>query len=102
MKQVIDGKLYDTETAEKIEVFDNGLARSDFHSLSETLYKTKSGRFFLVGEGGALTRWFQPIGNGRGGGSGIQALSAGEALEWCETHRVDADVIAQHFDIEEG
>jgi hypothetical protein len=49
MKAVIDHIRYNTDTAEKIGSYDNGYAVSDFKHLSETLYKTKSGQYFLHG-----------------------------------------------------
>jgi hypothetical protein len=36
------------------------------------------------------------------GGSGIQAMTATEALAWCEDSGIDADVIAQYFSVEEA
>lgn len=102
MKQVIDGLTYNTETAQEVGSWDNGLGRNDFNNCSETLYKTKNGRFFLAGEGGPMTRWSQPAGNMTSGGSGIQALTPEEALIWCEQHGIDADTIAEHFDVEDA
>lgn len=103
MKKVINGKVYNTETATQIANWDNGIYGSDFQACDETLYVTSKGAYFVHGEGGAMSRWSQPCGsNGTSGGSGIEVLSQAEALEWCENHGVDADVIAEHFEIEEG
>ncbi len=50
-----------------------------------------------------MTRWATSVGNnGRTGGEGIEVLSDEEALEWCERHRIDPDVVSAHFEIEEG
>jgi hypothetical protein len=102
MKRIIEGKMYNTETAEEIADWDNGLNRSDFGRTQETLYRTKKGAWFLCGRGGALSRWSQPSGNGRANGAGIETLSEDRALEWCETHKIDADVIAEYFTVEEA
>lgn len=102
MKRIVQGKLYDTKTAQEIASWDNSLGRGDFGHCSERLFKTPKGAFFLAGEGGALTRWSEPVGNMRAGGSGIVPLSPEEALTWCETHGVDADTIAEHFDIDDA
>ncbi len=99
MQQIINGKRYNTETAALIGNYFNGLGSGDFRHLDESLYITKSGAFFINGEGGAMTRWSQPVGNMTGGGDGIIVCTTAEALEWCESHHIDADVIAQHFDI---
>jgi len=103
MKKVINGKVYNTETATQIANWDNGIYGSDFHACEETLYVTSKGAYFVHGDGGPATRWARPVGsNGRCGGSGIEVLSQREALQWCENHAVDADVISEHFSVEEG
>lgn len=103
MKKVINGKVYNTETATRIANWDNGCYGNDFNACDESLYKTSKGAFFVSGEGGALSRWATSIGtNGRGAGDGVEVLTPAEAMEWCETHGVDADVIAEHFKIEEA
>ena len=61
MKQSIDGKVYNTETAKKLAHYWNGLGASDFGNLSEDLYITKKGKRtnineLLVREGHA--RWY--------------------------------------------
>ena len=98
MKQVIDGKTYNTETATEIHNHNNGLGKGDFRYLDESLYKTPKGRFFLAGEGGAMTRYAKSYGNTSTGGSGIQAVDHDLALMWCEEHGVDT--IEDHFEIE--
>lgn len=103
MKKVIDGKIYNTDTATLIANWDNGMARNDFGWCDESLHITKKGTYFVYGAGGALSRWSVPCGNnGQMGGQSIEVLSKAEALEWCETHDVDADTIAQNFEVEEG
>lgn len=52
MKKIINGKMYNTETATELGDFWNGLSTSDFRNLSETLYRKKNGEFFLYGQGG--------------------------------------------------
>lgn len=100
MKQVIDGLTYNTATATEIAKYSKG-PTSDLHHYEETLYKTKNSRFFLVGGGGPMSGWAKPAyGGGTCGSTGILALTIGKALEWCEHHDVDADIIEQHFDVE--
>lgn len=55
MKKIINGKMYNTETATELGNFWNGLSTNDFRNLSETLYRKKNGEFFLYGQGGAMT-----------------------------------------------
>ena len=63
MMKIIKGKKYDTETALKVAEWDNGLGRSDHHAIYETLYKKRTGEFFLFGEGGGLTGYSEAVGN---------------------------------------
>lgn len=98
MKAVINGKLYNTETAEQIHNYHNGYPISDFHYCEEALYRTKKGAFFLAGEGGALSKWSRASGgNGRCGGDGIEVLTPDEALEWLEGHGADPETIEEAF-----
>jgi len=102
MKKIINGKIYNTDTATRIgsHVRYN---RGDFHFEDTDLYRTPKNAFFVQGTGGAYSRWSQPCGsNGQMGGHGIQALTPTEALAWCEDSGIDADVIAQYFSVEEA
>jgi hypothetical protein len=102
VKKVINGKVYNTETATQIGTDSYNGSTSDFQWWDETLYKTKKGQFFLSGEGGPMSRWSRSCGNNStSGGSDIVLLSDAEALEWAEAH-MDADEIAEHFTVEEG
>jgi len=85
MKKLISGKLYNTETADVIGSWDNGIYGNDFRSCEETLYKTKKGAYFLHGEGGAMSKYSEPCGNNSvSGGSDISAMTAEEAFEWLQ------------------
>ena len=86
MKKIINGKRYDTETATEVASFSNSLGQGDFRNLDESLYITKSGNFFLSGEGGPMTKYSRPAGNMTSGGSDLIPLSKDEALDWLESH----------------
>lgn len=98
MKSIINGKRYDTEKAILVgEGGSIGLSYNDFGHWEAKLYKTpRSGQFFLAGEGGPMTRWARPCGNGRTGGEGIIPLSDEDALDWAERYLTTAQVEA-HF-----
>jgi hypothetical protein len=102
MKQVIAGKLYDTETAEHIakDSFGN---HGDFKHWEESLCRTAKGAYFLAGSGGAMTRYATDLGNNsRGGGYEIVPLTEAEALQWCEDRKINPDVISDYFKIEDA
>lgn len=86
MKRIIDGKAYNTKTAEELASAGYGCA-SDFNHWRETLYRTKNGAYFLAGVGGPRSQWAEraPDG-GYGGGRGISVLSEAEAREWVEKY----------------
>ena len=46
MKKIIDGKLYDTETAECLGFYPH-FDGNTFHYLREALYRTKKGTYFI-------------------------------------------------------
>lgn len=72
MKKIINGKKYNTETAQKMGERDSEHEVNDF----ESLYRKKTGEFFLHSycEGGGLN----------GGGDQIIPLTEREAKEWAE------------------
>lgn len=85
MKKVIAGKLYNTETAKLIGEWTNGLGGRELNFLSESLYVTKSGAYFLFGEGGANTKYGVSVGNNSwSGGEQLQPMSPLSAREWAE------------------
>lgn len=83
MKKVIEGKRYDTETARKLGEWDNGLGYCDFSYCSETLYKKRTGEFFLLGDGGAASKYSSKIDmNTWGGETVIVPISDCYAKRW--------------------
>ncbi|MDD3127563.1 MAG: hypothetical protein WC082_11245 [Victivallales bacterium] len=98
MKRVINGKLYNTETAKEVFTWSNHYYRNDFHFCEETLYRTPKGAFFVAGEGGPMSKYAVPVGsNGRGGGDGLEVLSDAEALAWLEEKEADVETIERFF-----
>jgi hypothetical protein len=105
MKAVINGLRYDTETAELLAHLPGGAdSRSDFRYEDTAIYRTQKGRYFLAGEGGALTRWRRSLGSGGWtGGEGILALSDDEAREHLEKcGQAGVAVIEKYFPIEDA
>jgi hypothetical protein len=86
MKEIIDGVRYDTEKATDLGWVGNDEFANDMRHWSGRLYRTpRSGRYFIAGKGGAMSRFAVPCpGGGSGGGSGIQPISEREALRLAE------------------
>lgn len=97
MKKVINGKVYDTDTAKKLAVYANGGTWRDFNHLEETLYRKKTGEYFLHGEGGPMTRYAEASGqNSWSGGERIMPMSYKEAIAWAAEH-LDGDEYEEIF-----
>jgi len=101
MKKTIDNKVYNTETAIHVAGYWNGRGNPDPKNLSEDLYLSPKGQWFLSGEGGSLTKYSVPCGNGSSRGSDITLLTSDEALAWVVANQKFIDnsdgVIDEHF-----
>ena len=97
MIKIIDGKRYNTETAEFVGEWSNHYGVSDFQYCEETLYRTKKGAWFIAGEGGPMSKYSMPCGNNCwSGGSDIRALADAEAKAWLEAKGL-FDELEEHF-----
>ena len=91
MKKIIDGRMYNTETAKCVGEWSNAGTWRDFNHMEEALYRKKNGEFFLFGEGGPNTKYAKSAGlNSWTGGERIMPLTFKEAREWAEKC-LDAD-----------
>lgn len=86
MKKIIEGKIYNTETAILLGEYSNGLSHSDARFLEEAVYVTKKGAYFLYGAGGVMTKYMERAGNTSWGTSTITVLTKEEAYKWLEKH----------------
>lgn len=87
MKKIINGKVYNTSTAERVCGRSNGRSTSDFGYCSEDLYRKRTGEFFLYGEGGPRSRYAVSCGNNDWGyGESIIPLTYDAARKWSEDH----------------
>lgn len=103
MKKIINGKLYDTNTANELASASHGEGPRDFRYYSESLYRKKTGEFFLHGSGGPMTHYAVSVGqNSWRGGEKIIPLSYKAAQEWAEKN-LDADDYQEIFgEVTEG
>lgn len=96
MKRIINGRSYNTETAECVATWSNHYFPNDFHYCEESLYRTKKGAWFVAGEGGALSKYSRSCGNGSCGGDGLEPINVEEAMRWLETHDFTNE-LEEHF-----
>jgi len=97
MKKVIDGKLYNTETAKQVGG-DSYFHYGEFQYWCEELFRTKRGNWFVYGEGGEKFSYARTVEqNASNGGNDITPVTREEALAWLEVHNPDADAIEEYF-----
>lgn len=95
MKKVINGKVYDTDTAREVGCFDSG-AGDRLFGWSETLYVKRTGEYFLFGEGGPGSKYSVRTGvNNTTGSAKIFPLSYDEARKWVEDNLSGDEYIAE-------
>ena len=85
MKKIINGKLYDTDTAALVGEWDNGLYGDRLNQCYEELYRKRTGEYFLHGWGGPMTKYSVSVGNNEwSGGEVIIPLTVQSAMEWAQ------------------
>lgn len=100
MRKIYGGRTYNTETSNKIGSWDNGIFGSDFRSCQEDLYKNTKGAYFLVGSGGAMSKYSVTHGNSTSGTTELIPMTAEAAQEWAEEH-LDAEDYEAEFGVQE-
>lgn len=87
MYKVINGARYNTETAKELGSYSNTYNDRDLNYYMETLYLTKSGKYFLHGEGNAMSQYAECYGaNSWGCGAKIIPMTEAEAQQWASEH----------------
>jgi len=103
MKKIINGKLYDTETAKEIDVISHGDGPRDFNYFCETLYRKRTGEYFIHGKGGPMSRYAEASGqNTWSGGEKIIPLEYKAAAKWGEENMTAEDYQREFGEVSEG
>lgn len=93
MKYIVKGKTYNTKTARELGATWNGETGLNYYR--ETLYRKKTGEYFLHIEGGAMTSCARPCGhNSWTGSSKVMVMSEAHAKEWVERYLEAEEYIA--------
>jgi hypothetical protein len=87
MKKIINGKKYDTDTANCICRYQFS-HEGDFCYVYEKLYIKKTGEFFIFGEGGPMSKYAKSCGNNSTSGDSdvFTPISINEAKIFFEEH----------------
>ena len=103
MRKVIDGHVYDSDKAHEVGRWDNGKAHGDLDAVMEALHRTKSGLYFVHGEGGARSRYSRQDSLGVWtGGESVTPLPADDARRWAEEHLTGEECEAEWGTPDEG
>lgn len=87
MKKIINGKMYDTDTAKVLGTWSSPHSVTDFAYYTETLHQKRTGEFFLFGDGGPASRYAAQVERSRwSSGSKIIPLTWEDAQKWAEEH----------------
>lgn len=101
MKKVISGVLCDTDTAKMLGEYEHEY-KSSFHWYTERLYRTKSGKYFLYGEGHAASPYARKVAQSEWApGEAIKLLPPEAARQWAEDHLDAGEYIAAFGEPEE-
>lgn len=95
MKRIIDGKRYDTSTAEEVGFAKHG-SRRDFEYYEETLYCKRTGEYFVHGYGHGESKYAKQVLGDWGPGEDIVPMTYEQAREWAERN-LDADDYEREF-----
>lgn len=100
MEKIINGKRYNTETAQYIGTGSSRYPVNDFNYWEEELYLKRTGEFFLYGWGNAASKYSQSVGqNSWTGGEKIQPLSYDTARKWAEEF-LEVEDYEKYFEVE--
>lgn len=90
MIQVIDGKRYNTDTAERVFCDWNGLSQSDFRYASKDLYRTKTGVWFFHVKGGPRSIYSE----GNSWSESLYPIDGDEAFRFLENNSSDSEAMS--------
>ena len=95
MIKVIDGKRYNSETAECVFQYTNGQYSNDFRYRSKCLFLTPKKAWFILHYGGPMSDMATSAGGGSiGWGQDIEPVSDSDAFGFLQAHSDDPDAQA--------
>ena len=98
MKKLIRGRRYGTDIAMEIGSYNYG-NYGDLGHWSETLYRKRTGEFFIYGEGGPMSKYAKSLGQNEWSGSeDIIPVSTEAAQRWAEEY-LDGDTVEKVFGV---
>jgi hypothetical protein len=94
MKRMFMGEILNTDTASLVHFWNNGKVSTDFQYCKEALYRSPTGRYFIVGHGGPQSIYAISLGRNRWAGSvSIRVVSQQAARQWLDEHYAGVKVM---------
>lgn len=97
MRKVIRGRVYDTDTARRVLRVEGRIDPGDPRTWRcESLFRKRTGEYFIAGRGGAETRWADVSqAGGPMPGEGVVPVGYDQAREWMEAHAGDGGCLGE-------
>lgn len=99
IRRVINGKVYDTETATEVTRIPCHVYGDDFEWEDTRVFLSPHCQWFLAGRGNGASRWRVKTASGYVPGDGLVLLTEGEVKELFEQHDGPYE---DHFEVVEG
>lgn len=97
MKKIINGRMYNTDTAKRLCWASSDCGCRDFSYWKEELYQKRTGEFFLYGEGGPASPYSRRCGQSEwSDGWSIKPMTEQQARKWAERN-LSADEYIEIF-----
>lgn len=96
MKKIINGKMYDTDTAKELVSVTNGYCMGDLYYSKTALYQKRTGEYFVYSEGGPMSEYGDNVGYERTWGCRFEPATERSAKEWIAKH-CDGDTYLSLF-----
>lgn len=84
MEEIINGRMYDTETAQKKGTWANTWNDNDYSQVIETLYQKKNGEYFLECIGGPNSTYGDYCRGQNWGRTFLKPISSDDAIQWAK------------------
>lgn len=101
VRKIIYGRAYDTDTATEVATWDDDPMDEDLH-LTETLYRKRTGEYFIYGRGGAQTVYSKLVRNVWEPGHEFIPQTYEGAMAWAEEHMPAEAYEAEFGEVDEG
>jgi hypothetical protein len=102
MRKIIKGKKYDTDTATLVGEWSPDISVTDFDYFAESMYRKRTGEYFLYGEGGPSSKYAVHSYGSWTGGEAITPLTLEEADGWAQRYLDEGEYEREFGPVDDG